>query len=150
MIFRFLNWIAQFFERLFQRSFEFFSKLLGGIFQTLFNFLKKLLQPIFVLIAVILYVIYKIGEVFVYLVKLFLAIGKMLIMFVKGIVATLAGFTYTPKTPSNGKWTPIFKHVVNDGLHFMQLDAVAYILLFSIFFGTAMAVIKIISTMRNN
>ncbi|MBY9087515.1 hypothetical protein KIH86_25335, partial [Paenibacillus sp. HN-1] len=82
------------------------------------------------------------------LIALFLSLGKLLMAFIKGIFATLAGFTYTPSTPSNGQWTPIFHNVI-DSLGPYQLDKIAYILLFCIWISTAYAAIRIIGSIRN-
>ncbi len=150
MISRFLNWIGDLFIELFQRMFEFFARLFGYLFQSLFNFLKKILQPIFILIAVIFYILYKIGVLVVLLVKLFLALGKMMIMFVKGIMVTLTGFSYKGGAmPGTDKWVSVFGNISKNGLSFYQLDVVAYIALFSIWFFTALAAIRILSTIRN-
>ena len=149
MIRRILQAGWTFFERLFKRLFEFLSTLLGSLFQTLFNFLKMLLRPVFIVIALVLYVVYKIAELAVTLLKLFLSIGRLLVMFVKGIFTTLSGFTFTPSSRSDGSWTPIFKSVVNDGLSFFQMDTLAYVLLFCIWFATGFAAIRIIASIRN-
>lgn len=149
MIRRFLDATWTFLERLFKRLFKFLAELLGNLFQTLFEFLKILLRPIFIVIALVLYIVYKIAELIITLLKLFLAVGKLLVMFVKGIFVTLSGFTFTPSSRSDGAWTPIFNNVVQNGLSFFQLDTLSYVLLFCIWFATGFAVIRIISSIRN-
>jgi len=134
--------------RLTQRVLSFLSSLLGHLFQTLFSFLKILLRPLFIVIALLLYFVYKIAELAVTLISLFLAIGKLLLAFIKGIFVTLAGFTYTPTTPHHGQWTSIFINVAG-GFEKFQLDKIAYILQFGIWFGTAFAVVRIISSIRS-
>lgn len=148
MISRILQAGWTFLERLTQRVLSFFSSLLGHLFQTLFNFLKMLLRPFFIVIALLLYFVYKVAELAITLISLFLAVGKLLMAFVKGIFVTLAGFTFNPTTPNNGQWTPIFKNVVG-GLEKYQLGNLSYILLFCIWFGTAFAVIRILGSLRN-
>ncbi|RRJ54006.1 hypothetical protein EHV15_36205 [Paenibacillus oralis] len=138
-----------FLERLFRRLFEFLGSLFGKLFQTLFDFLKVLLRPIFIVIALVLYVVYKIAELAIALLKLFLGIAKLLVMFVKGIFVTLAGFTFTPSARSDGSWTPIFKNVLQNGLNYFQLDTLAYVLMFCIWFATGFAAIRIIGSIRN-
>lgn len=128
--------------------FGFIADLFGWLFQKLFDFLKLLLRPFFIIIALILYFVYKIAELAITLIKVFLALGKLLISFIKGIFVTLAGFTYTPKTPSQGSWTPIFKNVMQ-GLDSYQLSTISYVLMFCIWFGTAFAVIRILGSIRN-
>lgn len=137
-----------FLERMFQRLFSFLSSLFQTIFQELFVFLSWLLRPVFIVVALILYLIYKIAELAVTLIALFLALGKLLVSFIKGIFVTLTGFTYTPTAQNNGSWTPIFKNVVG-GLDGFQLNNVAYILMFCIWFATAFAVIRIIGSIRS-
>lgn len=137
-----------FFERMFSRMFSFLGSLFGSLFQALFDFLKMLLRPVFIVVALVLYLVYKIAELAISLIALFLALGKLLVSFIKGIVVTLTGFTFTPSTQNNGSWTPIFKNVVG-GLDGFQLDNVAYILMFMIWFATAFAVIRIIGSIRS-
>ncbi|WP_052410478.1 hypothetical protein [Paenibacillus durus] len=137
-----------FLERMFKRMFEFFSTLFGHLFQTLFHFLKILLRPLFIVVALLLYLVYKIAELAITLISVFLALGKLLLAFIKGIFVTLTGFTYTPSTPSNGQWTSIFNNVVGS-LGPYQLDKIAYILLFCIWITTAFAAIRIIGSIRN-
>lgn len=148
MIKKILNASWQFLKNLFGSLFDFLGNLFSKLFQSLFDFLKLLLRPVFILIALIFYIVYKIAELAVTLIQLFLALGKLLLSFIKGIFVTLAGFTYTPTTPNDGAWTPIFRHVV-DGLESYQFDTIAYILMFCVWFGTAFAVIKIVSSIRN-
>lgn len=137
-----------FFTRMFGRLFQFLGDLFGSLFQTLFTFLKKLLQPIFIVIALVLYFVYKVAELAVYLIKLFLMIGKLLLAFVKGIFVTLAGFTFTPSGRNDGSWTPIFRNVVG-GLDSYQLSNLAYVLQFLIWFGFGWAAIRVIGSMRS-
>ncbi|SFT00463.1 hypothetical protein [Paenibacillus sp. 453mf] len=137
-----------FFSNLFSVLFGFIADLFGFLFQKLFDFLKLILRPFFIVVALILYFIYKIAELAITLIKVFLALGKLLIAFIKGIFVTLAGFTYTPTTPNQGSWTPIFKNVMQ-GLDSYQLNTVAFVLMFCIWFATGFAVIRILGSIRN-
>lgn len=148
MIARILRAGWTFLERMFSRLFEFIGSVLGHLFQLLFDFLRFLLRPIFVVIGLLFYVIYKIAELAITLIQLFLALGRMLVMFVKGLFQTLLGFTYSGVTPNNGSWTPIFKNV-SQGLDYFQFDKVAYVLVFLIFFATAFVIIRQIGSIRN-
>lgn len=148
MIGRILQAGWTFLERLTQRILSFFSTLLGHLFQTLFNFLKMLLRPFFIIIALLLYFVYKIAELAITLILLFLALGKLMLAFVKGIFVTLSGFTYTAKTPNNGQWTSVFRNVVG-GLDTYQFGTISYILLFLIWFATGFAALRIIGSIRN-
>lgn len=146
MIGQFLNAIWSFFKNLFWEVQQFLSQLFSSLFQTLFWFLKMLLRPVFIVVAIIFYVIYKVALLAVTLLKVFLAIAKLLVMFIKGIFVTLAGFTFTPTARNDGSWTSVFNNLAGN-LGFFQLDTLAYVLQFCIWFGTAFAVISIISSM---
>jgi hypothetical protein len=147
MIRRIMQSSWQFFERMFSRLFEFFSQLIGSMFQALFNFLKFLLRPVFVVIALVLYLVYKIAMLAWLLIQVFYSIGKIIVAIVKGIFVTLAGFTYVPKTPDDGVWSPIIRNVAQ-GLSYFQIDIIAYVLLFLIWFGVAWGVIRIIGSIQ--
>ncbi|WP_404593004.1 hypothetical protein [Paenibacillus sp. RC73] len=127
---------------------SFLSDLMGGLFQALFNFLKMLLRPLFILVAMVLYLVYKIAEVAWLLIQIFYMIGKIVVAFVKGIFITLAGFTYNGNQADTGTWAPIIKNVAT-GLNGFQFDKIAYVLLFIIWFMTAWAVIRIIGSFQN-
>jgi hypothetical protein len=147
MIGQFLGWIGTFFTRIFNSLIGYLGDLFGYLFQKLIDFLNLLFKPLFILIGIIFYFIYKLGELVITLLVLLLGIGKIFFALVKGIFLTLAGFSFTPTTRADGQWTSIFTNVV-DGLQFYQLDNVAYVLIFLIWFATAFAAIRIISSMR--
>lgn len=136
-----------FFERLFHRLMEFISYLLGIMFQSLFDFLKFLLRPLFVVIALVLYLVYKIAMIAWLLIQVFYTIGKIIVAIVKGIFVTLAGFTYVAKSPDDGVWSPVIRNVAQ-GLSYFQIDIIAYVLLFLIWFGVAWGVIRIIGSIQ--
>lgn len=137
-----------FLERMLQRLLEFLSSLFGHLFNALFSFLKVLLRPIFIVVALLLYFVYKIAELAITLISVFLSLGKLLMAFIKGIFITIGGFTYAPTTPNNGAWNNVFNNVVGS-LGPYQLDKIAYLLLFCIWITTAFAAIKIIGSIRN-
>jgi hypothetical protein len=147
MIGQFLGWIGDFFTRITNSTFGFLSKLFGYLFQKLIDLLKLLFNPIFMLIGIIFYFIYKVGELALTLLELLLGIGKVFFALVKGIFLTLAGFSFTPSTPNNGQWTSIFTNVVG-GMESYQLSTISYILIFLIWFSCGFAAIRIISSMR--
>jgi hypothetical protein len=145
MIGQFLGWIGGFFKNLATVIFGWISNLLGYLFQKLFDLLKLLFDPILIVIAMLFYFIQKLGTIVVLLFQSIMGIGKLFISLVKGIITTIAGFTFTPAVRSDGKWTNIFSHI-SEGLGFFQLDNVAYILMFVIWFGTAFAAIRILTS----
>jgi hypothetical protein len=146
MIGSILNYIGGFFQNLTSVVFDFLGNLFGYLFQSLFDLLKLLFKPIFILIAILFYFIQKLATLVFLLLKIILGIGKVFVSLVTGIVTTLSGFTYTNTTRNDGTWTGLFSHV-SDGFSYFQLDNVAYVLLFLIWFGTAFTAIRIISSM---
>lgn len=148
MISEILNAVWTFSQRILGRSFEFITSLFGWLFQNLFDFLKMIFRPLFIFIALLFYVVYKIAELAIVIIKLFLSLGKLVLAFIKGIFTTLAGFTFIPTTPNQGSWTPIFKNMAN-GLTYYQLDTLAYVLQFIIWFTVAWAALRILGSIRN-
>ncbi|WP_127490224.1 hypothetical protein [Paenibacillus ehimensis] len=147
MISDFLNWIGSFFQNLFKTLFGWIADLFGYLFQKLFDFLKFLLNPVLIVIALIFYFLYKLAALVLLLLQVLLAIGKLFVSMIKGLFMTLAGFSYTPTVRSDGQWSSIFSNL-NRGLGDYQLDNLAYVLLFIIWFGTAFAAIRILSSMK--
>lgn len=141
--------LYDFFINLFSVLISWLGSFLNQLFQLLINFLKLLFKPIFILIAFIFYFIYKLGYVLILLFQVFLGIGKVLFSLVGGLFKTLAGFTYHPAPPGQtGSWSSLFSNIAQHGLSFFQLDIIAYLLMFIIWFGTGFMALKIISNLR--
>lgn len=147
MISKLLEWISTFFQRITSATFGFLGKLFGYLFQKLFDLLKLLFKPILIVVAILFYFLYKLAELGIAILSVFLAIGKLFFAFVKGIFLTLAGFTFSGAPRADGSWSSVFSNVVT-GLESYQLDIVAYILLFLIWFSSGFAAIRILSSMR--
>jgi hypothetical protein len=146
MIGSFLSYISGFFQNLISVVLRFLGDLFGYLFQNLFDLIKLIFNPIFIVIAIIFYFIAKLATLIFLLLKIILGIGKVFVSLVTGIVTTLSGFTYTNATRDDGTWTNLFSHV-SDGFSYFQLDNVAYVLMFLVWFGTAFAAVRIISSM---
>lgn len=126
-------WIAEFFK---------------GLLQTVLDIIVGFFQVIFDLIAGLLYLIYMIS---VLAVKLFLVIfeaGKLLISFVIGFGRTLAGLSYTAQGGSGNGYADTIGKLFN-ALEPLQLAPIAYILLFILWFITAVSAMKILGSMKN-
>jgi hypothetical protein len=147
MIGQILGWMGTFFTRLTNSIFGFLGKLLGFLFQKLFDFLKLILKPFIILGAIIFYFLYKLGVLVITFLSLLLGIGKMFFALVKGIFLTMAGFSFTPGVRNDGQWTSVFQNVIT-GLDSYQFDTLSYVLIFIIWFTTAFAAIKILSSIR--
>jgi hypothetical protein len=147
MIGKFLGWIGTFFTRLTNSIIGFLGKLFGYLFQKLIDFLKFILKPFLIIGAILFYVLYKVGVLAITFLALLLGIGKLFFALVKGIFLTLAGFSFTPGARSDGQWTSVFQNVMT-GFDSYQFGTLSYILIFLIWFSTAFAAIKILSSIR--
>lgn len=144
MISQVLNWISGFFQNVFGVVLDFLGELLGYLVQGLITVLKLLFRPIFVVIGLIFYILYKIGQLVLLLFKVLLAIGKLVYSFITGLIKTLVGITWTPSAPDHGEWSSAIGQVFQ-ALAPYQLDKIAYVLLFVIWMLTAWAAIKILT-----
>lgn len=123
---------------------EFFKGLLQNIVDVIVGFF----QVIFDVIAGLLYLLYMIGVLAVKLFLIMFEAGKLLISFVVGFGKTLASLSYTPRGSSgNGYAATIGK--LFKALEPLQLAPIAYILLFILWFITALSAMKLISSMKN-
>ncbi|WP_445486480.1 hypothetical protein [Niallia sp. 03133] len=132
IIWQAVQWIANFFVQ---------------IFQNLFKAIKAIFDFIFALVDAVLYLLYMIGLLAV---KLFLVIfnaAKILWSLVVGFGRTLGSLHYSPRGGSGNGYSEIFGKLFNS-LKVLQLDSVAYILLFVLWFITAITAIKLISSIR--
>lgn len=145
MIADFLGWVQAFFGNLLAVSLDYLGELLGWIFDGLIQLLKALFYPVLVVVALILYFFYKLAELVVKIFSVLLALGKLLYAFVQGIIATIAGFVWTPTTPTHGSWSFAFFQAFETMEDYYQLDKIAYVLLFAIWIITAFAAIRIIT-----
>lgn len=148
MIAQILAWISDFFQRTIGSLMGSISELFGYLFQKLFDLLEMLFRPFLILFSIQFYFLSQLADLILSLFDLFLGIGKIFVSLVKAIFLTLAGFSFTPSTRDDGQWTSIFNHIVG-GLDFFQMDTLAYILLFLIWFSTAFAAVRILQGLRS-
>lgn len=123
------------------------GNLLKMLFQGLVNILLAFFNVIYGLIDGLLYLLYMIG---VLAVKLFLVIfnaAKVLWSLIVGFGRTLASLHYSPQSSGGNGYSDMIGKMFTD-LSYLQLDAVAYILLFLLWFITAISAIKLISSIR--
>lgn len=144
MVGRILGAVYTFFKNLLTAALDFIGDLLGHLFNALIAVLKAIFQPILILIALIAYFIFKLGELVVTLLSVLLSIGKLIYSFVMGLFKTLGGLSWTPTTPSHGSWSAPIGEVF-EALALFQLDKIAYLMLFVIWVTTAIGAIRILS-----
>lgn len=127
------NWLFSFMATL-------FKKLMDGLFW--------LLQPLFDLIGVIFDFIYYTGVVLVKIVVLVFTVGKLLVGLIAGLFKTIFGLGYTGSvTQLPASYQSVYTHI-KPIMATLQMDKVAYLILFSIWIFTAFAAMKIIGNMR--
>jgi hypothetical protein len=117
------------------------------LFQNLLDVLIGFFKVIYALIDGLLYLLYMIG---VLAVKLFLVIfeaAKVLWSLVVGFGRTLASLHYSPTSGSGNGYSTMMGKIFTD-LKFLQIDTIAYILLFALWFVTAVAAIRLVSSIR--
>jgi hypothetical protein len=146
MISRFLKWMGDFFSNLTSVIFEFLGNLFGYLFQQIINFLRMLFSPILIVIAALFYFVYQLGVLVFTLLKVIYGIAMIFVSLIKGIIATLIGFTWTSTPQNHGQWSNIFGNL-SQGMENYQLANLSYVLMFIIWFATAFAAIRIISSM---
>lgn len=142
MIANVLKWFSSFFQNLFNAM----LKGIGAFFQSVINVIKWIMQPIFIVIGIVFYFLYKIGEIIVALVMVIVGIGKLLYSLVMGLFNTIASLAWTSSAPpDHGSWSYSINQIFA-GLEYYQLDKLAYVLSFGIWVTTAFLAIKILSS----
>src|SRR5690625_2470606 len=126
-------WIASFFK---------------GLLQTIVDIIVGFFEVIFALISGLLYLLYMIGVLAVKLFLVFFEAGKILISLVVGFGRTLASLSYSPRSSGGHGYSEMIGNIFTK-LEPLQLAPIAYILLFILWFITAITAIKIIGTISN-
>ncbi|WP_298737667.1 hypothetical protein [uncultured Chitinophaga sp.] len=146
MVAKILNWVGSFFQNLLNVTLHFLGDMFGSLINGLVTVLKFLFTPILALLGIIFYFIYKLGVLIVTLIKVLVAIGKLLYAFVMGLFKTLAGLVWIQSAPpDHGSWSNAITQVFI-ALEPYQLDKIAYVLSFAIWIMTAYGVIRILSS----
>lgn len=122
--------------------------LLYRLFQPVIDVIMNVIEVIFALIDAFLYFLYCIGLVVTKLFILIFQTAKLLWSLVVGFGNTLASLTYVPgfKTAGTG-YTEVVGKIFKI-IEPMQMNSVAYLLLFILWFTTAIAAMKLISSIR--
>lgn len=144
------NFFGDVFGKLFSLIWEaikWLGNLLKMLFQGLLDVLIGFFKVIFQLIEGLLYLLYMIGVLAVKLFTVIFEAAKILWSLIEGFGRTLASLSYSPRgSGGNGYSEMIGKLMTN--LSVLQIDVIAYILLFILWFTTAIAAMKLISSIR--
>lgn len=123
------------------------GRLLRDLFHALMDLLLAFFEVIYALIDGLLYFIYKIGVLAVKLFMIFFELAKIIYSFFVGLGKTLASLAYTPQSSGGHGYSQMIGQIFN-AMEPLQLNVVAYILLFIIWLFTAFQVIKLFSSIR--
>lgn len=123
------------------------GNLLRSLFENLIDLLISFFEVIYALIDGLLYLLYQIGVLAVKVFLIFFETAKVLVSLVVGFAKTLASLSYTPSGSSGTGYSEMIGKLFA-AAEPLQLNVVAYILLFMIWIGTAVAAIKLVSSIR--
>jgi hypothetical protein len=121
--------------------------LLKNLFQGLIDLLVSFFKVIYALIDGLLYFLYKCGILAVKLFHLLFETAKLLWSLIVGFAKTLASLSYSPRSSSGTGYSEMLGKLFHN-LSFLQIDVVAYILLFVLWICTAVAAMKLLSSIR--
>lgn len=125
---------------------------LYGLLTILFDFILDgiwmLFQPLFELIGAIFHLLYMLGVVLVKVLAVVLAVGKLLVGILTGLFKTIFGLSYSGSGVSlPDSYNSVFAKIMPI-INSLQLDKIAYILVFGIWITAAFYAVKIIGEMR--
>lgn len=125
------------------------GRQVGKFFQSLFDLLIGFFKVIYDLIAGLLYLLFKIGQLAVKLFQVLLEAMQLLWSFIVGLIKTMGQLVYNPigQSPNNA-YGSMIGNVMTQANGALQLSSIAYILLFIIWITTAISAVKIISSIR--
>ena len=142
----FFSWLG----RLIWQAVEWVGGLLVDLFTSLFNLLLSFFTFIFDLIGVFGYFLYQIGLLAAKIFMIFFELLKLIYSFFVGLGQTLASLTYTPQGSGGHGYSQMIGQVFSYADSSLQLNVIAYILLFAIWIFTAIQVIHLLSTIRGS
>jgi phage-related protein len=126
-------------------------KWIGGLIKKLFQGLIDLLvgffKVIYALIDGLLYFLYKIGVLAVKLFLLFFELAKMIVSLFVGFAKTLSSLVYVPRGGAGHGYSEMLGKIFT-ALKPLNLDPIAYILMFVLWMFTAVGAIKLLSSIR--
>lgn len=123
------------------------GSLLKRLFQGLIDLLIAFFEVIYALIDGLLYFLFQIGLIAVKIFLIFYETGKLLISLIVGFGRTLASLSYSPRGSSGNGYSEMIGKIFS-AAEPLQLNVIAYIILFVLWFGTAISAMKLVSSIR--
>ena len=143
IIWDFGKWILEGIGNIFKTLFE----IVTGLFKNLFDILIGFFEMIIAVIEGFLYLLYMLG---VLAAKFFLVLfetAKILWSLVVGFGRTLASLSYSPRASAGHGYSETIGKLFS-ALKPLQIEPIAYILLFILWYVTAISAMKLISSIR--
>jgi hypothetical protein len=126
---------------------EWVGRLIKSLFQGLIDIIVSFFEIIYALIDGLLYFLFKCGVLIVKLFVLLFETAKLLWSLIVGFTRTLASLTYTTQSTSGTGYSETLGRLF-DSLSVLQIDRIAYVLLFILWMFTAVGAIKLLSSIR--
>jgi hypothetical protein len=126
---------------------QWIGQLIKSLFQDLIDLIVSFFEIIYALIDGVLYFLFKCGVLIVKLFILLFETAKLLWSLVVGFTKTLASLTYIQRGSSGTGYSETLGKLF-DSLSVLQIDRIAYVSLFALWMGTAVAAIKLLSSIR--
>ena len=146
-----LGLIGDMFKRLFDliwQAFKWLANAIKALFQKLIDVIIAFFRAIYMLIDGLLYFLYMIGVVAVKLFLIFYELGKLIISLFVGFGKTLASLVYVSSSSGGHGYSSMVGKLMTAANNNLQLNVVAYILLFVIWFIWVVSAMKLISSIR--
>lgn len=118
-----------------------------GLIQTLIDVIVGFFQIIVDLIQGALYLLYMIGVLAVKLFQVLFEAGTMLWSLIVGFGRTLASLSYSPRGSGGNGYSEMIGKIF-EKLQPLHIEPIAYILLFIVWFTTAISAMKLLSSIR--
>lgn len=143
--------IGDMFKNLFDliwQAFEWLARFIKSVFQKLIDVLIAFFRAIYYLIEGFLYFLYMVGVVAVKVFLIFWGLGKLIISLFVGFGKTLASLVYVQQPNSGHGYSEMIGKLMTTATNNLQLNVIAYVLLFCIWFVWVVLAIRLISSIR--
>lgn len=130
------------------QAFKWLGELLARLVQSLIDVLVRFFEVIYDVIRGILYFVYKVGVLIAEFFGLIWDVVLLCWSFVVGIGNTFASVFFAPSTAGSGHGYSSLIGKIMSYLDVLQLDVIAYILLFGVWIFGAFGVINILGSLR--
>lgn len=126
------------------------AKFFRDILQTVLDVIIDFFALIYALVDGFFYFLWSIGVLAIKLFLLFFEIGKFVVSLFIGFGKTLASIFYTQRSSSGHGYSEMIGNIFSMANNYLQLNVIAVILLFVIWFVFVISAMRIIETIRSS